>query len=65
MEFGITTCSVLRAPLPHTVVLGEWCFGGRTEEDGVERGVRLEERRAARASEVERQKGYRNTDPEK
>lgn len=65
MEFGIITCSVLRSPLPHTMALGEWCFGGRTEEDGVERGMRLEERRVARASEVERQEGYRNTDPDK
>ena len=37
----------------------------RTEEDGVEFGMRLEERRVACASEVERQEGYRNTDPDK
>lgn len=59
------TCSVLWSPLPHTTAPGEWCFGGRTEEDGVELGMRLEERRAARASEVERQEGCRDTAPEK
>lgn len=65
MEFGIVTCSVLWSPLPHTTAPGEWCFGGRTEEDGVELGMRLEERRAARASEVERQEGCRDAAPEK
>lgn len=65
MESGIVSCSVLWPPLPHAVELGGWCFGGRTEEHGVELGVRLEERKAARASEVERQKGCGDTAPEK
>lgn len=65
VEFGIASCSVLWSPLPHAAALGEWCFGGRTDEHGVQPGVRLEERRVACASEVERQEGCGDTAPEK
>lgn len=42
IEFGVVPYSVQWSPLPHTMALGERCFGGRTEEGGVKLGVQVE-----------------------
>lgn len=58
IDFGVVS-----SPLPHTGVLGGWCFGGRTEEGGVKLGVEAEGVRGQRVtSRVERHGDDSGTD---
>lgn len=58
IDFGVVSY-----PLPHTGLLGGWCFGGRAEEGGVKLGVEAEGVKGQRVpSRVERHGDYSGTD---